>query len=57
LKIFINVLGRLKQKVIIKWKSEDSNITLPQNFMTGSWFPQRDILGNNIDTLLLSVIH
>ncbi|KAE9532193.1 hypothetical protein AGLY_010395 [Aphis glycines] len=51
LKIFISVLGRLKQKIIIKWTPVDSNIKLPQNIMTGSWFPQRDILGNNVKTL------
>jgi len=51
LKIFISVLGRLKQKIIIKWTPDDSNIKLPQNIMTGSWFPQRDILGNKVSTL------
>ncbi|KAL5242714.1 hypothetical protein ACI65C_010124 [Semiaphis heraclei] len=55
LNIFISVLGRLKQKVIIKWISEDSNIKLPQNFMTGSWFPQRDILAH--PNVILFITH
>lgn len=45
LDIFLRVLGKLKQKIILKW-IPDGSVMLPQNIMTGSWFPQSDILGN-----------
>jgi len=40
-------MGRLKQKVIMKWVP-DSGIKLPQNVITGSWLPQNDILGKSL---------
>lgn len=47
LKAFLNVIGRLKQKVILKWVP-NGRFELPQNVKTGSWFPQNDILGKLI---------
>lgn len=44
LSVFFNVIGKLKQKVILKW-IPDGRFRLSQNIMTGSWFPQNDILG------------
>jgi len=46
LNIFLNVIGKLKQKIILKWIPADDNVKLSQNVLTGSWFPQNDILGN-----------
>jgi len=46
LSVFLNVISRLKQKVIMKWVP-DKSIKLPQNVKVGSWLPQNDILGNN----------
>lgn len=42
--IFFNVIGKLEQKVILKWEP-NVDIIIPQNVMIGSWFPQTDILG------------
>lgn len=42
--VFLNVIGKLRQKVIIKWVPS-GDIKLPQNLKTGSWLPQNDILG------------
>lgn len=44
LDIFLNVIQKLKQKVIIKW-IPNVNVKLSKNIMTGAWFPQNDILG------------
>jgi len=43
---FLNVISRLKQKVIIKWVP-DKSIKLPNNVMVGSWLPQNDILAHS----------
>lgn len=43
LQVLINVLGRLKQKVIFKWINNDTR-TFPNNFYVDSWLPQREIL-------------
>lgn len=45
LNIFLKVIGKLKQKIILKWKP-NGDVNLSKNIMTGSWFPQNDILGN-----------
>lgn len=47
LSVFINVISRLKQKVLMKWVP-DEDVKLPQNVMTGSWLPQNDILGDSL---------
>ncbi|XP_050441002.1 UDP-glycosyltransferase UGT4-like isoform X2 [Adelges cooleyi] len=39
----VNVLGRLEQKIVFKWISNDSR-QFPDNFYVDSWLPQRDIL-------------
>ncbi|XP_022181877.1 UDP-glucuronosyltransferase 2C1-like isoform X2 [Myzus persicae] len=36
---------KLKQNVILKW-TPNASVKLPQNVMTGSWFPQSDILAH-----------
>lgn len=46
LSVFLNVIGRLKQRVIIKWVPISDDVKLPPNLKTGSWLPQNDILGN-----------
>lgn len=52
LSAFLNVISRLKQKVIIKWVPDES-VKLPQNVMTGSWLPQNDILGNSLSFIVM----
>jgi len=44
LNTFLGTIGKLKQKVILKW-IPNASVKLSQNVMTGSWFPQSDILG------------
>lgn len=46
LNVFFTVIGRLKQKVILKWISKN-DMKLPENVMIGSWLPQNDILGES----------
>lgn len=48
LKIFLQVISELKQKVILKW-SPDKSVKLPENVRTSSWLPQMDILGKTIN--------
>ncbi|KAH8290216.1 hypothetical protein KR054_001101, partial [Drosophila jambulina] len=44
-KIFLNVFGSLKQRVL--WKFEDESVSnLPANVMVKSWLPQADILAH-----------
>lgn len=45
LNIFLNVIQKLKKKVIFKWIPTNDSVKLSENIMTGSWFPQNDILG------------
>jgi len=54
IEIFINVLKRVKQKVMWKWNSKNLP-PLPDHVMVSDWFPQSDILGTylyNICTYL-----
>lgn len=44
IKVFINVLKKLKQKVMWKWSSKNLP-QLPDHVMVSDWFPQPDILG------------
>ncbi|VVC33708.1 Hypothetical protein CINCED_3A012882 [Cinara cedri] len=47
--IFLKVIGRLKQKTILKWTPTNDSaglINLPRNILIGSWFPQNDILAH-----------
>lgn len=43
LEVFVNVLGRLEQKVLFKWTNNDTQ-GFPDNFYVDSWFPQLNIL-------------
>jgi len=43
--IFIRQLGKIKQKVPLKWDS-DTEIDFPPNIIARKWFPQADILGH-----------
>ncbi|XP_029346054.1 2-hydroxyacylsphingosine 1-beta-galactosyltransferase isoform X2 [Acyrthosiphon pisum] len=45
LNVFFGTIEKLKQKVILKW-IPDGSIKLSQNVLTGSWFPQSDILAH-----------
>lgn len=45
LEIILRQLGKLKQKVLFKWES-DEKINVPSNIIIRKWFPQADILGN-----------
>jgi len=45
IEVFINVLKKLKQKVMWKWNSKNLP-KLPDQVMVSDWFPQPDILGN-----------
>lgn len=47
LEVFVNVLGRLEQKVLFKWTNNDTQ-GFPHNFYVDSWFPQLNILSNNL---------
>lgn len=43
--MLINQLGKIKQKVLLKWESDDE-IDFPPNIIVRKWFPQTDILGH-----------
>lgn len=45
LNVLLSTIKKLKQKVILKWIPKD-NVKLSKNIMTGSWFPQNDILAH-----------
>ncbi|XP_025193839.1 UDP-glucuronosyltransferase 2C1-like [Melanaphis sacchari] len=45
IEIFINVLKKVKQKVMWKWDSKNLP-QLPSHIMISNWFPQSDILGH-----------
>lgn len=44
IEIFLNTLGKLKQRVI--WKFEDESIKTPPNVLIKKWLPQSDILAH-----------
>lgn len=44
-RIFLRVLGKQRQKVLIKWESGCDTSTLPDNFFYYKWIPQQDVLG------------
>lgn len=50
LQALINVLGRLKQKIVFRWINNDTQ-GFPDNFYVDSWFPQMEILSNNYNNL------
>ncbi|XP_050431337.1 UDP-glycosyltransferase UGT4-like isoform X2 [Adelges cooleyi] len=45
IRVFIEVIKKLKQKVMWKWNSEHLP-KLPDHVMVSDWFPQSDILGH-----------
>jgi len=45
LRILIQQLGKIKQKVLFKWESDDKT-EFPPNIIVRKWFPQTDILGH-----------
>ena len=44
-KIFVKVFGKLKQRIIWKWESEEMP-DLPDNVKLSKWLPQQDLLGH-----------
>ncbi|XP_066259819.1 UDP-glycosyltransferase UGT5-like [Euwallacea similis] len=42
--IFLNIFGKLKQKVI--WKFEEKLPNMPSNVLIKDWYPQKDILAH-----------
>lgn len=45
LEMLARTLGKIKQKVLVKWDSDDE-VEFPSNVITRKWFPQADILGH-----------
>lgn len=45
LEIIIRQLGKINQKVLLKWESNDAP-DFPPNIIIRKWFPQADILGH-----------
>lgn len=54
LKILINVLGRLEQRIVFKWNSNDTR-EFPDNFYVDSWLPQQEIL-SNVKIIIISYL-
>lgn len=50
-KMIFKVLGKLKQKVIMKW---DTSEKMPKNVLIGKWLPQDDILAHKNLKLFIS---
>ena len=42
----ISVLGNVKQRVLMKWESEEMPSGKPANMMLSKWLPQQDILAH-----------
>lgn len=53
--IMFKVLGKLKQKVLLKWEKDSS--TLPDNFKGLKWLQQDSALGNLLLNLLNSILY
>lgn len=51
---FFTVLSQLKQKVILKWESDQLPKGLPENALALKWLPQDDILANPKTCLFIS---
>lgn len=45
LEIIIRQLGKIKQKVLMKWESDEA-VDFPPNIIVRKWFPQADVLGH-----------
>jgi hypothetical protein len=44
-KLLIDVFGRMKQRILWKWETEDM-ADKPANVMLSKWLPQQDVLGH-----------
>jgi len=44
-KLLIDVFGRMKQRILWKWETEDM-ADKPDNVMLSKWLPQQDVLGH-----------
>ncbi len=53
-RIFVNVLSKLKQKVLWKWETEEME-GKPANVLLKKWLPQQDIIGRFITNSVNSV--
>lgn len=42
--MFLNVLGKLKQRVILKYESDDISVEDTENILLAKWLPQNDLL-------------
>lgn len=56
LKIIINVLGELEQKIVFRWINNDTR-GFPDNFYVDSWLPQREILSNYTHNIMCPILH
>lgn len=52
IQLFLDVFGKLKQRVI--WKFEDETIKTPPNVLVKKWLPQSDILAHQNVVLFLT---
>lgn len=55
LNIFINAIGKLKQRVLWKYEDESLQSQAPKNVMIRSWMPQSDILAHK--NIVLFITH
>lgn len=56
LKTIINALALLPYNVLLKSDIDDM-LGIPNNVLIRKWFPQQDILGENISQILLITIY
>ena len=42
---FLKTFGRLSQKVIWKWDSDEQPENVPPNVLLSKWLPQQDLFG------------
>lgn len=54
LEVFLNVLGKLKQRVILKYESDDVPAGKTENILLVKWLPQNDLLAQNNIRLFIS---
>jgi glucuronosyltransferase len=52
-KTFLGVFGKLKQKVLWKWETEEM-ADKPSNVKLVKWLPQQDILGHKATRLFIT---
>lgn len=54
IEIFLNVLGKLKQRVIMKYESDDLPAGKAENILMVKWLPQNDLLAQQNVRLFIS---